>query len=135
MPKLLLLALLTVVSCDRAQQPALQDLSGREDLSHYAVTELRGTRSSDTLAARATLSDGASALTINLQFAIGAPTKLQSGTWNWKQASGAVSERAATFLGGQNGPPSIGGSFDLLGPDGAPRYRVKIPVTELKLKL
>ncbi len=135
MPKLLLFALLAVVSCHRTQQPVLRDLSGREDLSRFAMTELRGTRTSDSLAARATFSDGTSVLTMEMQFAIGVPTKLQSGTWNWKQASGGISERSVTFLGGQNGPPSVGGSFDLLGPDGAPRYRVKIPVTELKVKL
>lgn len=135
MSKLLLIAVLAIASCNRAQQPAVQDLIGREDLSHFALTELRGTRDSDTLAARATFSDGASVLTLDLHFAIGVPTKLQSGTWTWKQVSGPVAERSVTFLGGQNGPPSIGGSFDLLDPGGVPHYRVKIPVSELKSKL
>jgi hypothetical protein len=35
------------------------------------------------------------------------------------------------FLGGQDGPPSIGGTYDLLDQDGAPRYRVNFPVTAL----
>ena len=39
------------------------------------------------------------------------------------------------FLGGQDGPPSIGGSFDLLDPAGVGKYRVTIPTTELKVKL
>ena len=60
------------------------------------------------------------------------PTQLESGTWNGLGGEGAVHERASTFLGGQSGPPSIGGSFDLLAPDGRPLYRVAIPVQPLK---
>ena len=44
----------------------------------------------------------------------------------------AAAARSVTFLGGQSGPPSIGGIFDLVGPSGAALYRVNIPVTELK---
>ena len=39
------------------------------------------------------------------------------------------------FLGGQDGPPSIGGRFDLLDPKGAATYRITIPTTELREKL
>lgn len=39
------------------------------------------------------------------------------------------------FLGGQDGPPSIGGSFDLRDGTGAAAYRITIPTTELKTKL
>jgi hypothetical protein len=39
------------------------------------------------------------------------------------------------FLGGQDGPPSIGGRFDLLDPTGAAEYRITVPTTELKIKL
>ena len=35
------------------------------------------------------------------------------------------------ILGGQDGPPSIGGTYDLLGQDGTALYRVNIPVTAL----
>jgi hypothetical protein len=44
---------------------------------------------------------------------------------------GSVQERSSTFLGGQSGPPSIGGSFDLVGPAGQPLYRIRIPVQPL----
>ncbi len=48
---------------------------------------------------------------------------------------GTVAERSVMFLGGQDGPPSIGGRYDLLGPTGAAAYRITIPTTELKQKL
>jgi len=84
-------------------------------------------------------SDSSSILTVEMNFAIGSPTKLESGTWRWMRnnqlASGKVAERSVTFLGGQDGPPSIGGTFDLLNPDGAAHYRVTVPLSELKTKL
>jgi hypothetical protein len=39
------------------------------------------------------------------------------------------------FLGGQDGPPSIGGRFDLRDDAGAAMYRISIPTTELRQKL
>jgi len=78
-------------------------------------------------------------LTVKMSFAIGAPTKLKSGQWQWVRegglTSGTVTERSVMFLGGQDGPPSIGGRFDLLDSDGIAKYRVTIPTTELKIKL
>ena len=66
---------------------------------------------------------------------LGVPTHVESGTWRGFGEQGTVRERSSTFLGGQSGPPSIGGRFDLRGPDGADRYRVTIPVQELKERL
>jgi len=74
-----------------------------------------------------------------MRFAIGAPTKLESGRWQWTRdgrlLSGTVAERSVMFLGGQDGPPSIGGRFDLRDAAGAAVYRITIPTTELKQKL
>jgi len=82
------------------------------------------------------LSDSSSVLSVDMRFVVGSPTKLESGKWHWTGTSrmsiGDVSARSVTFLGGQDGPPSIGGSFDLLGPEGTPRYRLNIPVTVVK---
>ncbi len=39
------------------------------------------------------------------------------------------------FLGGQDGPPSIVGRFDLHDLNGAAVYRITIPTTELRQKL
>jgi len=49
--------------------------------------------------------------------------------------SGTVTEQSVMFLGGQDGPPSIGGRFDLLDPTGVAKYRITIPTTELRVKL
>jgi hypothetical protein len=74
-----------------------------------------------------------------MRFAIGSPTRLESGTWQWnhnsQQLTGTVAARTVTFLGGQDGPPSIGGAFDLLNAAGTAQYRVNMPVTAMKSRL
>jgi hypothetical protein len=111
-------------------------LASHEYLSSFTLHSLAGTRDGDRLHAQAIFSDSSSILTVELHFAIGSPTTLESGVWRWSRSgqllSGAVASRSVTFLGGQDGPPSIGGTFDLLGADGVARYRVNIPVTQLK---
>jgi hypothetical protein len=114
--------------------PPLQDLSKHEDLSGFKVQSVRGVRDGDHLAATALISDSSSILTLDLHFAIGSPTTLQSGTWRWSRPggllSGGVTGRSVMFLGGQDGPPSIGGTFDLLA-GGEAGYRVTLPLTAL----
>jgi hypothetical protein len=131
--------LLLLAACGATKQPDVEDLSGRENLSFFKLGSLRGTRDGDRLAAKALFTDSSSMLTLDLQFAIGSPTKLESGAWHWTrnntQTGGAVAARSINFLGGQDGPPSIGGRFDLLGPDGAAQYRVNIPTTVLRTRL
>lgn len=133
-----LAAALLAAGC-KAPPPAVQDLSGRQDLSQFKLHAIAGTRDGDRLHAQALFSDSSSMLMLDLQFAIGSPTRLEAGTWRWTRSgqvsSGAVAERSVTFLGGQDGPPSIGGTLDLLGADGAPHYRVIIPTSELKNRL
>ncbi len=136
MRMLLYTMLILLASCGGRVRPALEDLSGRENLSLYRVQEIRGARDGDRLRAEAVLSDSSSVLTMDLQFAIGSPTTLESGSWRWTRArgiaAGAVRARSVTFLGGQSGPPSIGGAFDLVDDAGAARYRATLPTTELK---
>jgi hypothetical protein len=108
---------LLISDCGHANRPPLQDLSGHEDLSGFKIQSVRGVRDGDRLAAQVLISDSSSILTLDLHFAIGSPTTLQSGNWRWSRSggllSGTVSARSVTFLGGQDGPPSIGGTFDL----------------------
>jgi len=122
---------LAIVSCARADRPVLQDLSGHEDLSIFKLQTVGGVRDGDRLAAQVMISDSSSILMLDLHFAIGSPTTLQSGNWRWSRSggllTGAISARAVTFLGGQDGPPSIGGTFDLTGSS----YRVNLPLTVL----
>jgi len=129
------LLLLALTGC-LGHGPAVEDLSGKEDLSFFKLQFVRGTRDGDRLTTEALISDSSSNLTLDMRFAVGSPTKLDSGSWLWtrnsQNFSGNISARSVTFLGGQDGPPSIGGSFDLINPDGLAVYRVNIPVTELK---
>lgn len=130
----LLCATLLLAACG-AKHPAVEDLATHEDLSLFKLHTLRGTRDGDRLPVQAVFSDSSSILTMDMRFAIGSPTKLESGTWRWtrnnQMLGGGIVARSVMFLGGQDGPPSIGGTYDLLGQDGAARYRVTIPVTAL----
>jgi hypothetical protein len=123
-----------LAGCGRSNVPLLQDLSKHEDLSRFTLQSVRGVRDGDRLAAQVLISDSSSILTLDLHFAIGSPTTLQSGDWRWSRPgrllNGTISARSVTFLGGQDGPPSIGGTFDLAGASGA-LYRVTIPLTVL----
>src|SRR5437764_1032757 len=114
--------LIFIFGCGGPQHPALEDLSGRDDLSFFKLGAISGTRDGDRLDARAILTDSSSILTMDLRFAVGSPTTLVRGAWRWTRinprTSGGVAARSVTFLGGQDGPPSIGGRFDLLGSDG-----------------
>ncbi len=74
-------------------------------------------------------------LTRDLRFRIGVPTRLEEGSYLWQQADtvlrGPVKQVSATFLGGQAGRPSIGGTFELMSPEGERVYEVRIPVREV----
>lgn len=128
--------LLILTACSSSKRPPVEDLSKREDLSLFKMQTLQGTRDGDRLTAHAMFSDSSSVLTLEMHFAVGSPTRLESGTWQWTRdgrlSTGDVSARSVTFLGGQDGPPSIGGAFDLLDSNHTPVYRVNIPTTELK---
>jgi hypothetical protein len=116
----------------------VEDVAGDQDLSIFKLQSVHGMRDGDHLSMEAAISDSSSMLTVSMRFAIGSPTKLESGNWYWTHPGathtdgGEIKERSVTFLGGQDGPPSLGGSFDLLTPEGTPKYRVNLPVTELK---
>jgi hypothetical protein len=120
---------LALASCARPPRHPLEDMSGKEDLSRFTIQSVTGVRDGDRMAAQVLISDSSSILTLDLHFAIGSPTTLDSGTWRWSRPSGlqtgTVTARSVTFLGGQDGPPSIGGAFDL------GSYRVTVPLTAL----
>lgn len=138
-PMLVCCVLVLFAACSKLPRQPVEDLTGRENLTSYALGQVRGTRDGDRLDVEATFGDGTSTLTVEMRFEIGSPTKLDTGRWRWMRdghfTSGVVAERAVMFLGGQDGPPSIGGSYDLLDSTGAVQYRITIPTTELKIKL
>jgi len=131
-------ALIVFTVCCSLHHGVVEDLSGDQDLSLFRLLAVRGIRDGDHLSIQAAISDSSSTLSVNMRFVIGSPTKLESGTWNWTRPetthmdSGEIAGRSVTFLGGQDEPPSIGGSFDLLTPEGTARYRLNIPVTEVQ---
>ncbi|MGD1097226.1 MAG: hypothetical protein ABSB35_35225 [Bryobacteraceae bacterium] len=133
----LLCLIILLAACSRPPQPPVEDLSGREKLSSFTLGQIRGTRNGDRLDAEANFIDGSSTLTVSMRFVVGAPTRLASGQWQWTRdghvTGGAMVERSVMFLGGQDGPPSIGGRFDLLDATGKGEYRINIPTTQLKL--
>ncbi len=132
-------AAILLLACGGTKHPAVEDLSHHEDLALFKLQSARGTRDGDRLRTQMMFSDTSSILTVDMQFAVGSPTTLESGTWRWNRnsqpLSGTVTARSVTFLGGQDGPPSIGGAFDLLDPGGTPLYRVNVPLTVLKARL
>lgn len=130
----LLCGVLLLAGCG-AKRPAVEDLTTHENLSLFKLHSLRGTRDGDRLQAQAVFSDSSSILTLEMRFAIGSPTTLESGTWRWSRnnqmLNGTISARSVMFLGGQDGPPSIGGTYELRDSAGVARYRVSMPVTAL----
>lgn len=101
---------------------------------------LRGTRDGARLDAEATFSANSMLLTMKMRFAIDTPTTLDSGTWfaarsAGKGEGGTISARSVEFLGGQGGSPSIGGKFDLVDASGNHKYRVMLPLLELRERL
>lgn len=134
-PTIAVMSFMLLASC--AGQPArpVEDLGGGQDVSRFALTSLKGTRNGDRLDVHAIYSDGSRQITVDLHFRVTPPPRLDSGTWSGLGSEGGVRERSSTFLGGQSGPPSIGGRFDLLAPNGQPRYRIAIPVQPLKDRL
>jgi hypothetical protein len=129
------LLLLALAACGNSKRPPVEDLQGREGLTAFQLVAVRGARDGDRLNAQAMFSDSSSMLTLEMRFAIGPPSKLATGAWRWareRQMSGTIAARSVTFLGGQDGPPSIGGTFDLLDSEGVARYRVNLPTTPLR---
>jgi hypothetical protein len=128
-------SLILLTGCRAPDGPSIEDLASGRKLSAYKMGALRGARDGDQLAAQAMFSDSSFTLRMDMHFRIGSPATLEFGTWQWarnnKLSSGSIAARSVDFLGGQDGPPSIGGKFDLLGPEGKPVYLVSIPVTPM----
>jgi hypothetical protein len=124
-------SILLLGGCAKPPAIPVTHLGGGHDVSQFKLTSLKGTRSGDRLDVQAVYSDGSGRIDVRLHFQVTPPTHLESGAWTGLGDEGAVHERTSTFLGGQSGPPSIGGTFDLLAPDGRPLYRVAIPVQPL----
>jgi hypothetical protein len=121
-----------LIACGSQQMKPVEDLSGPGDAAAFTLTSLKGTRDGDRVAVQAVYGDGSRSLTVHLQLKLTPQAKLERGTWAGLAGEGSVQERSVTFLGGQSGPPSIGGRFDLIGSGDKAMYRVTIPLQPLK---
>jgi len=130
-----ILGLLLLTGCSRQPSDPVENLGGAQDVSSFTLASLKGTRDGELLDVEALYKADSGSLQVNLHFRVTPPARLESGAWSGAGSSGSVRERSVTFLGGQSGPPSIGGRFDLIGPDDRALYRITIPLQELKRPL
>lgn len=130
-----LASLSIVAGCGSGPSKPVESLGGTRDVSGFVLKSLKGTRDGERLQVHALYDDGSRSLLVRLQFNVTPPPRLASGTWTGLEGEGGVRQRSVTFLGGQSAAPSIGGRFDLIGPDNRPLYTVTIPLQELKQPL
>ncbi len=126
---------LLLTACGGSQSLRLERIPDGTELPSHQLRSLTGYRDGDVLRTKMILVADSSMLTMDLRFRIGVPTRLEEGGYAWQQADtvlrGPVRQISATFLGGQSGRPSIGGTFELLSPEGVRLYAVRIPVREV----
>jgi hypothetical protein len=135
---LLLAATLTLLACQNASTLRVRRNRDGQELSTYRLKSLTGIRDGDNLGTELVIGDKDAALTMQMRFKIGVPTKLESGTYTWQQpgapqTQGAVKAEAVIFQGGQNEGPSVGGTFQLVAANDVSLYQVKLPATRIDL--
>jgi hypothetical protein len=121
-----------LAACGPGPTAPVERVGGAQDVSAFALRSLEGGRDGERLEVQAVYGDGTGTLLVRLRFDVTPPARLTSGTWSGLASEGRVRQRSMTFLGGQSGAPSIGGRFDLSGPDDRTLYRISIPLQELK---
>ena len=135
-PRLVVAGIVLAAGCSRGPQPLVEDLTGQHDVAHWTLQEFAGQRDGDRLNAVLIVGDTAKSLSCALRFRIGAPTTLESGSWiedrGLARTDRPVRATSVTFLGGQDGPPSLGGTLELLDAAGRLKYRLRVPTTPLK---
>jgi len=131
----LVVTTILLTACGGPQSPKLERIPDSTELPSHQLRSLMGYRDGDVLRTKMILVADSSMLTMDLRFRIGVPTRLEEGSYLWQQADmvlrGPVKQVSATFLGGQSGRPSIGGTFELISPEGERLYEVRIPVREV----
>lgn len=130
-----MISLVLLTGCSRQASDPVENLGGAQDVSTFTLQSLKGTRDGELLEVEALYGPGSGSIKVDLHFRVTPPARLESGTWTGAGDSGSVRQRSVTFLGGQSGPPSIGGRFDLIGSDDRALYRITIPLQELKQPL
>jgi hypothetical protein len=132
---LALTAVLALVGCQTHKLSIRRTRDGQE-LGTYRLRSLTGIRDGDKLLSEAVMGDDLGTLTMQMKFQVGVPTRLESGNYTWlkkdaPQIRGTIRADAVTFQGGQDGPPSLGGAFQLINND-VPLYEVRMPSTRME---
>ena len=134
---LIIPALLVVcAACAQSDAPGAErfenDAYHAEPVSAYTISGARDGASTQATALF-TLANG-DRLSVELHVAYNPTPVLAGGHWRREGSSpeeGEVREESLKFLGGQGATPSVGGRF-VLEKDGAPRWRVVLPVRPLR---
>jgi hypothetical protein len=124
--------IIVLAACGAEPRDPVERIGGTHDVSAFTLRSLEGGRDGERLDVQAVYGDGTDTLLVRLRFDVTPPARLTSGTWTGLAGEGTVRERSVTFLGGQSGAPSIGGRFDLSGPDDRPLYGISIPLQTLQ---
>jgi hypothetical protein len=129
-----LAATLALLACQNAKLTLRRTRDGQE-LSSYRLRSVTGTRDGDKLFSEVVVADNSGTLTMRMKFQIGVPIRLETGDYVWQrtgapQIQGSVRAETVIFQGGQDGPPSLGGSFQLIAND-LPLYDVRVPSTPM----
>ena len=127
--------LLTLSGCQNGNKLALRRNRDGQQLKEYHLKSFTGIRDGDKLGCELVVADHQDTLTMLMRFQIGVPPRLESGTYVWFRRNaplieGTVKAESVIFQGNQNGPPSLGGTFQLVSKDvGLDLYQVKLPAT------
>jgi hypothetical protein len=129
-------ALFVLAGCQNNSKLSIRRTRDGQQLSTYRLRSLTGLRDGDKLLSEAVLGDETGTLIMQLKVQVGVPARLETGNYVWQkkgspQVQGLIRANAVTFQGGQNGPPSLGGAFELIA-DEVPLYEVRMPATRVE---
>jgi hypothetical protein len=130
----MLAALLLILSgCENSGKLTIRRNRDQQMLKDYRLRSLTGIRDGDRLGCELVVTDHQDTLTMQMKFQIAVPPRLETGTYLWQrkdapQIRGNIKAESVTFQGNQNGPPAIGGTFQLVSDD-VDLYQVKVPAT------
>lgn len=131
----LAVAALALSGCQDTSKLTIRRNRDGQQLKEYRLRSLTGIRDGDKLGCELVVADRQDILTMQMRFQIAAVPRLETGSYVWQrkdapEIKGSVKADAITFQGNQDGPPSIGGTFQLVSDD-VDLYQVKVPATPM----